>query len=187
VLYFKQTKSLFRKTFIDEIGFALMAIAVPIVLMQAGLDTQWYLVPALLGFFLIYQIVDRSVNRPAVSEEDDGEETTGSFPVGLIFVTGALIAIIIAGIFLGDSTATVVDELGVPPAIAGWILGFVTSIPEMVTFFAVYSAAKKNGTLGDLNDTQEALDNLTGSNMANVGFVYPLGLLAYLLGAYLAS
>jgi len=187
VAYFKQFKAVFRKTFIDEIGFALSAIAVPIVLMQAGLDTQWYLVPALLGFFLVYQIVDRRVNRPGVSQEDGVDEVSGSLPKGLVFVAAGLIAIVIAGVFLGDSTATVVQELGVHPAIAGWILGFVTSLPEMVTFFAVYSEAKKEGTLGDLNDTQEALDNLTGSNMANVGFVYPLGLLAFLVGAYLAS
>ena len=188
VVYFKQFKSLFYKRFIDEFGFALLAIAVPIVIMQAGLDTQWYLIPALLGFFLVYQIVDRRVNRPEAGEAGDYEvEVTGNLPKGLIFVAAGLIAIIIAGVFLGNSTASVVKELGVHPAIAGWILGFVTSLPEMVTFFAVYSEAKKDGTLGDLNDTQEALDNLTGSNMANVGFVYPLGLLAYLVGAYFAS
>jgi len=187
VLYFKQQKVLCHRRFFDEIGFALLAIAVPIGLMQAGWDTQWYLIPALLGFFMVYQIVDRKVNPPGVSAADDAEAAAGSLPLGLTYLTVALIAIIVAGIFLGDATACVVEKFGVHPAVAGWILGVVTSIPEMVTFFAVYSVAKKEKTLGDLNDTQEALDNLTGSNMANVGFVYPLGLLAYLLGAYLAS
>ncbi len=70
-----------------------------------------------------------------------------------------LIAIAIAGMFLGDATADVVEQLGVHPAIAGWILGVVTSIPEMVSFFAVYGAANREGKLRDLNDTQEALDN----------------------------
>jgi len=187
VAYFKQHKVLFRRRFFDEICFALLAIGVPIGLMQAGLDTQWYLIPALLGFFVVYQVVDRKVNRPGVSAADDEEAAAGSLPKGVMFVACALIAIIVAGVFLGDATASVVEKFGVHPAIAGWILGLVTSIPEMVTFFAVYSVAKKEETLGDLNDTQEALDNLTGSNMANVGFVYPLGLLAYLVGAYFVS
>ena len=69
------------------------------------------------------------------------------------------------------------------PALAGWILGFVTSIPEMVTFFAVYATSKREGKLQDLNDTQEALDNLTSSNMSNVGIIYPIGLLAFLLAS----
>jgi Ca2+/Na+ antiporter len=87
--------------------------------------------------------------------------------------------------FLGGVTAEVVEQLGVYPAVAGWILGVVTSLPEMVTFFAVYAASSREGRLQKLNDTQEALDNLTGSNMANVGIVYPIGLLAYLLGSSL--
>ena len=187
VLYFKQSKALLHRRFIDELGFALLAIAVPIGLMQAGKDTQWYLVPALLVFFLIYQIIDRRVNRPSVDQvEEAASEVKANLSQGLVYIVVALVAIIVAGVFLGDATASVVDQLGVHPTLAGWILGFVTSIPEMVTFFAVYSEAKKAQTLGDLNDTQEALDNLTGSNMANVGFVYPLGLLAYLVSSYLA-
>ena len=72
--------------------------------------------------------------------------------------------------------------MGVSPEAAGWILGVVTSIPEMVSFFAIYAASRRAGKSGGLSDTQEALDNLTGSNMANVSIVYPLGLAAYLLG-----
>ena len=41
--------------------------------------------------------------------------------------------------------------------------------------------------LQDPNDTQEALDNLTGSNMSNVGVVYPVGLLVFLLVSLLLS
>ena len=54
------------------------------------------------------------------------------------------------------------------------------SIPETVSFFAVYAASRREGKLRELNDTQEAFDNRTGSNMANVGVVYPTGLLTFL-------
>jgi Ca2+/Na+ antiporter len=82
---------------------------------------------------------------------------------------------------LGNATAAVIQEFAVHPAAAGWILGTVTSLPEMVTFFAVYLTAQGDGTLDELEDTQEVLDNLTGSNMANVGVVYPAGLFAFLV------
>ena len=75
-----------------------------------------------------------------------------------------------------------VNKIRVHPAIAGWILGVVTSLPEMVTFFAIYSLAKKEGRSHLKEDTQEALDNLAASNMANTGLIYPLGLTVYLLG-----
>ena len=185
VLYFRQFRELFNIRFLDEVGFAALAVAVPIVLMKSGLDTQWYLVPGLLGFFVIYRIVDKRVNRPQPDVDVD-DEAIGSLPFGLILGLSALIAISIAGIFLGNATASVVEQLNVRPAIAGWILGVVTSIPELVTFFAVYAAAKREGRLRDLNDTQEVLDNLTGSNMANVGIVYPVGLLAFLVVSFLS-
>ncbi|MCD0459511.1 hypothetical protein [Roseiconus lacunae] len=184
VAYYRQFRGLMNRRFVDEIVFAGLAIAVPIVLMRWGMDTQWYLVPILLAFFVVYQVVDRRIN-PANRDDVSVEEAVGSLPVGIILGLSALIAIAVAGIFLGDATADVVKEFGVHPVIAGWILGFVTSIPEMVTFFAVYSAAKSEGKLGHLDDTQEALDNLTGSNMSNVGIVYPVGLAAFLLGSVL--
>ena len=69
--------------------------------------------------------------------------------------------------FLGEATASVVDQMGVSPEIAGWILGVVTSIPELVSFFAIYAASKRAGKSQSLNDTQEALDNLTGGVSAH--------------------
>tara|TARA_R110002049_G_scaffold185580_3_gene353868 strand:+ start:120948 stop:121766 length:819 start_codon:yes stop_codon:yes gene_type:complete len=184
VTFYRQWGDLFNKRFLDEIGFASLAVVVPLFLMSAGMDTQWQLVPILLGFFVVYQVVDRRVNRPTPDAEPSAE-TVGNLPLGMILGITALIAIAIAGIFLGGATAEVVEQLGIHPAIAGWILGVVTSIPEMVSFFAVYGTARREGNLHQLNDTQEALDNLTGSNMANVGFVYPVGLLAFLLGSSL--
>jgi len=184
VLYYRQVGEIFNRRFVDEVGFASLAVLVPVVLMQVGLDTQWYLVPILFGFFGLYQYVDRAVNK-ADPDEAPASETVGSLPLGVLLSVTALISIAVAGIFLGDATADVVEQLGVHPAMAGWILGVVTSIPEMVSFFAVYASASREGKLQDLSDTQEALDNLTGSNMANVGVVYPVGLLAFLLGSSL--
>ncbi|MDC0307224.1 hypothetical protein OAL18_00380 [bacterium] len=190
VLFYKQFGELLNVRFIDEIGFASLAVLVPIFLMHFGMDQQWYLIPILFGFFVIYRFVDRKVNR--IPPETDGdsepqEAATGSLPFGIILGISALIAIAIAGMFLGDATANVVDQMGVSPEIAGWILGVVTSIPELVSFFAIYAASKRAGKSQSLNDTQEALDNLTGSNMANVSIVYPIGLAAYLLAQMLVA
>lgn len=186
ISFHRQFGELFNFRFVDEIVFAALAIAVPIVLMQFGMDTQWFLVPILLGFFVVYQLVDKRVNRPAPDEQV--EAATGNLPLGIILGLTALISIAIAGMFLGEATASVIEQLNINPAIAGWMLGVVTSIPEMVSFFAVFAAAKREGKQHELNDTQEALDNLTGSNMANVGIVYPLGLAAFLLAtAFMAG
>ena len=180
VLYYRQFGDLLNKRFLDEVGFAAIAVAAPIALMALGMDTQWVLIPCLLGFFGLYRLVDTVVNRPE-SVGRRTKETVGSLPLGFTLALGTLIAMVITGIFLGNATSAVVEQLGVHPAIAGWLLGVVTSIPELVSFFNVYASASGKGSLGDIEDTQEALDNLTASNMANVGIVYPIGLLALLL------
>ncbi|TWT98658.1 hypothetical protein [Stieleria varia] len=186
VAYYRQFGDLWNRRFIDEVVFAGLAIVVPIALMYWGADTQWYLVPALLGFFVVYQVIDRRVNRPKEGGQES-EAAVGSLPLGMILGVTALVCIAVAGMFLGNATAQVIEQMGIRPAIAGWILGVVTSIPEMVSFFAVYATSKKEGQLHGLRDTQEALDNLTGSNMANVGIVYPIGLAAFLIAAALLA
>lgn len=110
------------------------------------LQDGYRVTPLLLCFFVLYRVVDKQVNRPT-SQETTGQQAVGNLPFGIILGISALIAISIAGIFLGSATAAVVEQLGVRPVITGWILGLVTSIPEMVIFFAIYAAARREGTL----------------------------------------
>ena len=188
IVYSRQFRDLMNRRFADELIFASIAIIVPIILMVFSLDTHWSLVPLLLGLFAVYQIVDKQVNRLGPDDANsDMDEPRGSLPLGLLLGVAALIAISVAGAFLGDATAKVIDQTQIRPSIAGWILGFVTSVPEMVTFFSVYANARNKGTEAELDDTQEALDNLSGSNMANVGIVYPFGLLAFLIATEFLS
>lgn len=184
VLFYGQLRDFATWRFLDEIGFAALAVAAPLLLMRFELDTSWVVVPVLFALFGVYRVVDRRVNPKAVER---ATETVGNLPLGVILVLTALLLIAMAGFFLGRATEDVVNQLGVHPAIAGWILGLVTSLPEMVTFFAIYSLARKQGTSHLGEDSQEALDNLAASNMANTGLIYPLGLTVFLLGRGLAG
>jgi Ca2+/Na+ antiporter len=183
-LFYGQLGDFTRARFLDEAGFAVLAVAAPLALMQLELDTNWLVVPLLLCLFLVYRVVDRRVNPKAF---EPATQTVGNLPLGAILVLTAVVLIVVAGFFLGGATEQVVNQLGIHPAVAGWILGFVTSLPEMVTFYAIYSAARRQGTSHLGEDTQEALDNLAASNMSNTGLVYPLGLSVFLLSRALAA
>ncbi len=184
VLFYGQLRDLRSAHFLDEIGFAALAVVAPLTLMQLGLDTSWLVVPLMLGLFVVYRVLDRRLNTHATRP---ATETVGNLPLGAILVLTAAILIAVAGFFLGGATEEVVNQLGVHPALAGWVLGLVTSLPEMVTFFAIYSLARKKGTSHLGEDTQEALDNLAASNMTNTGLIYPIGLAVFLLGRSLAG
>jgi hypothetical protein len=71
--------------------------------------------------------------------------------------------------------------MGVPEWAVGWILGFITSLPEMTAFFAVFGSAADEMADGDDTDCQENLDSLAASNMSNLGLIYPIGIAVFLL------
>lgn len=176
-LYYGRGRDLLAKRFWDELGFSILAVFVPIGLMLAHFDTHVATVPLLLLFFVIYKIADRKLNAPEEFAETD---TPGSLGFGILMALTSLALIAFAGVYLGGATREVVTVAGVPAAATGWILGFVTSLPEMVTFFSVYADAAKKGREAGLEETQEVLDNLAASNASNTGIIYPIGLAVYL-------
>ena len=44
VSYHRQFRDLLNRRFLDEASFAALAVIVPLVLMKAGMDTQWYVI-----------------------------------------------------------------------------------------------------------------------------------------------
>ena len=178
MLVYRQGHELFNRRFVDEVAFASLGVAAPLLLMKLGLDTHWGVVPVLLLLFVLYQLMDRRLNP---GTDAPATETVGNLKLGVTLVVTALVMIAVAGIFLGDATKGVVEQMDLRPATAGWILGVVTSLPEVVTFFSVYATSRREGTADRLDDTQEVLDNLAASNMSNTGLIYPVGLSVFLI------
>ena len=181
VCWYRQYRDLWNRSFIDEMLFAGIAVAVPLVLMHFSMDQSPYTIPILLFLYFVYRLSDRIFNRPQAAKEMVEQESSGSTKLGLLYIIGSIVLISVAGNFLGTSAAAIVNKMGIPVIFVGWLLGLITSLPELTTFFNVFSVAKEKGTIGGTNDTQEVLDNLTGSNMSNVGIIYPIALLVFLL------
>jgi len=196
VLYYRRGRTLLQRAFIGELSFTAAAVAVPLVL--AGNDA-WARAPwmagLLLGFFVVYLVADRVISnrlggseQPRVDEEvlhdvgQDDAEQHNSAPkrglLGLALLVGGVLGIIIIGNGLGQVAEVIVLHLNVPQVAIGWILGVVTSLPELTTFFAVFAAARGDATGRDA--CQLGLDNLAASNMSNLGLVYPIGILLFL-------
>jgi Ca2+/Na+ antiporter len=179
LVYYKRASTVFDMDFVKEIGFAAIGIAAPLTLMYFGLDTHVAIIPVLFVLFVAYLLVDKGDGATPEGQEVMG----GASPlVGLALIVGSLIAITIAGKFLGSATRDVVQLMGISALAAGWILGLITSLPEAVTFFAVFSVKRVFGSSDRKAQVQELLDNLAASNMSNSGLIYPLGLGLYLLG-----
>jgi len=181
-LFFGRFKSLAKRKFADEIGFALGAIVLPVILVT---QEEWAKSPwaalILFGFFVAYVVLDKKLNPPSSDEEkDDAPKDSSKGPKGIVYILLGIVGIIIAGNFLGDVAKSIVDrpQLNVPEWAVGWILGVITSLPELTSFYAVFALAK--GRASD-ESCQQNLDNLAASNLSNVGLIYPIGIIVFLL------
>lgn len=178
IVFHRRIPDLLDRRYLKELVFATIGIVAPLVLMSFGLDTHVAVIPTLLILFVAYVLLDRGDG-----ETPEGQEQfEGASPArGLVFILVSLALIVLAGDFLGSATRDVVHQMQVPAAAVGWILGVVTSLPEAVTFFLVFSTDRVVGTGGRQSQMQELLDNLAASNMSNSGLIYPLGLAVFLL------
>jgi Ca2+/Na+ antiporter len=218
VLFFRQQRELINIRFLDEIGFAVGSILIPLLLVIGGGASRSVWTAIGLGvFFVFYIVLDRYLNvvhgrdastapnREHTAKSDDEEtlnpsskkthtaasntktpapikRTTVVFPVVMIVL--GLATVVVLGRFLGSSAESVVRKLGIPQWGVGWIMGVLTSLPELTSFFAIYASAKRKGHLAGDADTQEATDNLAASNMSNLGLIYPLGIIIFILAGY---
>ena len=178
LLVCRRGRDLLDRRFVKELSFAGLGIIAPLLLMQLQLDQHPSVVLVLLLCFGLYLWVDTSDGE--VPEDQYGEDNG---PLGALFLCLFSLGLIaVAGNFLGSATRDVVQTMGVPAIAAGWILGVVTSLPEAVTFFEVFSTKRAGETPNRKAQIQELLDNLAASNMSNSGLIYPLGLGIFLLG-----
>ena len=93
----------------------------------------------------------------------------------ILLVTGILLFII--GNLLGDTLDTLCRRFNVPEIVIGIVLGFVTSIPELITFFEAQRHHKSlnNDMLGVI----EATNNLLMSNMMNLFIIQSIGIVLF--------
>ena len=93
----------------------------------------------------------------------------------ILLVTGILLFII--GDLLGDTLDTLCRRFNVPEIVIGIVLGFVTSIPELITFFEAQRHHKSlnNDMLGVI----EATNNLLMSNMMNLFIIQSIGIMLF--------
>jgi len=178
-IFYSRYGKLRNRDFADEIFFALGAIVLPLLLVtrKEWAESPWIAL-FLFVFFVIYLVVDRMLNASVAGEEPDNSEINKSNgKKGVLYILIGIIGIVVAGNYLGVVAESIVNTLKVPQWAVGWILGFMTSLPELTSFYAVFAASKNSP---EDADCQQNLDNLAASNMSNVGLIYPIGIIVFI-------
>ena len=89
------------------------------------------------------------------------------------------ISLYVIGNALSHSLATLATFFHIPETMLGIALGFITSIPELITFFESQKHYRK--AKNDLLGVVEATNNLFTSNVLNLYVIQSIGIIFYTL------
>lgn len=186
----KNQKILRNKAIKIDLLLVAITIVVPIMMMLFHIENQIFIVPVFIVLFLIFYKITNNAHRlymPQKEEEEEIEKVKNGILVEnsrrkkILKVAGQGILLILVGIILyviGNLLSNVLDNLcvrfRVPEIIVGILLGFITSIPELITFF---ESQKHHDD--DKEGVVEATSNLLTSNIMNLFVIQSIGICIY--------
>lgn len=189
-MFYGQLRHLFARRFWREQLMIAISIAVPILLLVTGqVESAWvipFFIVAYVGYLLVIRRI--SADGAAPSEPDGVVRVETDHRLGLkifLVLNGGLILVALVGLyFLGTALGSTVYELGttfgVPELVLGVVIGVVTSLPELTTFFSSYLWHRNNGSD---RANEEVVHNMLASNASNLLLIQTLGLAVFLLVA----
>lgn len=187
ILLNKNALKLRNKAILIDLVMVFFTIAIPIVFLKLDIELKLAVVPLFIILYVLFRILNNYVhklylkNEDAELEEEIEEERLVEgknskkviLYIGVLIVTGVLLFII--GELLGDTLENLCNLFGVSEVIVGVLLGFVTSLPELITFFE--SQKHYKDVQDDMLGVVEATNNLLTSNILNLFAIQTVGIL----------
>lgn len=185
----KNYKAIKNKGIIIQNVLVILTIMFPIMLLKLENTLNIMVAFILVVMYIIFYWISKKIHERYLNyeeieaeeiekEQKETQKNKQSFIyVGYILIAGILLY------FVGDALGNVLENLSEHFGIAEWILGVllgvITSIPELVTFFESQKHYKKeedNNLLGVIETT----NNLLISNMLNVFIIQAIGIFIYI-------
>lgn len=187
ILLNKNASKLRNKAIVIDLVMVFFTIAIPIVFLKLDLDLKLAIVPLFIILYILFMVLNNNVHKLYLKNEDEELEeeieeerkeqkkNPGKVLryVLVLIVTGVLLFII--GEMLGDTLENLCNLFGVSEVVVGILLGFVTSLPELITFFEAQRYYKKADD--DMLGVVEATNNLLTSNILNLFAIQSVGIL----------
>lgn len=197
ILLNKNASKLRNKAIVIDLVMVFFTIAIPIVFLKLEIELKLAVVPLFIILYILFMVLNNNVHKLYLKNEDEELEeeieeerkeqkkNPGKVLryVLVLIVTGVLLFII--GEMLGDTLENLCNLFGVSEVIVGILLGLVTSLPELITFFEAQRYYKKVDD--DMLGVVEATNNLLTSNILNLFAIQSVGILisAIVLGEFI--
>ena len=183
----RNQKALKNDALKSDIIMVIITILIPVVIIIFNIEMNIGFVPIFIMLFILFYIINTNTHKlylPHIKTEEMKEfEKEKKWIKGKKkVVIKNIVYLIIIGIVLftiGELLGNVVRKLSVifniPESIIGIALGFITSLPELITFIE----SQRNSKAGDNNVSGviEATNNLLTSNIINLFVVLTIGII----------
>ena len=165
----------------------LFTIAIPLLITAFAVPITFNIVPIFLLLFVLFYIINKNSHHLYLSNFELEDELTieqekkwlrGNKKKSIkysFYLFCTVIVLFIIGNLLSNTLEELAFSLSVPEFILGVTLGFITSVPELITFFESQSHHKKSSS--NQEGVIEATNNLLTSNIMNLFIIQSLALI----------
>lgn len=188
----KNQKKLNNRALIIDLVLVILTIIIPILMFITNIEFNINIVPIFLLLLSLFYYINNNAHKlylstqeKEISKEINEEKkwikgkkkVVIKYVIYLIFI-GILLYII--GDNLSKSLTNLCNIFGVSEFVLGILLGFITSIPELITFFESQKFYKKrqDKKLTELG-LIEATNNLLTSNILNLFVIQSIGIVIF--------
>lgn len=189
IAYNKNFKLLKNKALLIDLVLVFFTILIPSLMIISKTALEINIFPLFILLFILFYFINFRVHKLYLkTEEEDIEKEIaaetkwlkGKKKKTVIYSIGLLICAILLFV-AGNSLSEVLEQLcitfGIPQVLIGILLGFTTSIPELITFFESQKHYKKAHK--EIEGVVEATNNLLSSNILNLFIIQSFGILIY--------
>ena len=187
ILLNKNVDKIKNRAIITDIILVIFTILIPIVLLKMNIELNIMIAPVFVILYILFRVINDNVHKMYLKSEDEKieheieveeeKESKNRFQtikyIIYLVITGFLLYFV--GDKLGNTLETLCKLFNISEAIIGILLGFITSIPELMTFFESQKHYKKEDD--DMLGVVEATNNLLTSNILNLFAIQTLGIL----------
>lgn len=184
----KNQKSFQNKAIQTELVLVLLTILIPAGIIKFSVSTNISLVPIFIILYVFFIYINNNAHKLYLKDIDEkigieiekekkweknNKKKTVKY-VAYLVIIGILLFIV--GNLLGNTLENLCVIFKVPQWSIGIILGFATSIPELITFFESQKHHKKNENSDNIVGVVEATNNLFTSNILNLFVIQSIGI-----------
>ena len=187
ILLNKNISKLRNKAILTDLILVFFTIIIPIIFLKFNIELKLAVVPLFIILYILFRFLNNHVHKlylkseDAELEEEIEEEKLEQkknpknviIYVLALIITGILLFVV--GELLGDTLENLCNLFAVSEVIVGILLGFVTSLPELITFFEAQRHYKKIDD--DMLGVVEATNNLLTSNILNLFAIQTIGII----------